>query len=236
MNELRARFDLARSYTIESLEIARLLGDRVQTAARRGARAYMEAWMGNWQAVERMEAEGPITEDVDEEQNRVWTLIWTAWRLWSNDPDAAVAYLAREVPKVEIDRGPGCQWLARMAFRTGDVAALAVARESVPAQVDSEGVLLESTRTSVNALSGDDPDKAEKLASVARTLEESQHLMLAEQIWVDVALVLARAGRDASDAIARVNAINAIGGMVPTLGPLPETRWMAPATATVGDA
>jgi len=236
VNEFRARFDLARGYSIESLEISRLLGDRVQTAARRGALAYIDASLGNWPAVERLEAEGPITEDMEEEQDKVWTHIWTAWRLWTGDPGAAVAYLVREMPKVEIDRGPGCLLLARMAFRTGDVAALAVARDLVPAPVDNEGRLLGSIRASVNALAGDDPDKAETLASLARDLEATEHLMLAEPSWVDVALVLARAGRDASQAIARVEAINAIGGMVPMLGPLPETRWMAPAPAIAGDA
>ena len=60
--------------------------------------------------------------------------------------------------------------------------------------------------------------------------------MLAEHVWVDVALLLGRSGRDASEAIARVESINAAGGMVPMLGPLPETRWMAPVPATVGDA
>ena len=236
VNEFRARFDLALGYSIESLEISRLLGDRVQSAVRRGVLAYIDASLGNWPAVERLEAEGPITEDMEEEQDQAWTHIWTAWRLWTGDPGAAVAYLVRELPKVEFDRGSGCLLLARMAFRTGDVAALAVAHDLVPASVDNEGRLLGSIRANVNALVGDDRDKAERLASLARGLEATEHLMHAEQGWVDVALVLARGGRDASEAIARVDAINAVGGMVPMLGPLPETRWMTPAPAAVGDA
>jgi hypothetical protein len=86
----------------------------------------------------------------------------------------------------------------------------------------------------VEALANDQPDRAERLASVARDLEANEHFMLAEQAWTDVALMLAREGRDASEAIARVEAIDAMGGMVPMLGPLPETRWMTPAPA--GDA
>jgi hypothetical protein len=87
----------------------------------------------------------------------------------------------------------------------------------------------------VEALADDGPESVERLAALARDLEAGERFMLAEQAWADVALMLAREGRDAREAIARVEAIDAIGGMVPMLGPLPETRWMAPAPATVGD-
>jgi hypothetical protein len=47
-----------------------------------------------------------------------------------------------------------------------------------------------------------------------------------EMARVDLALALARASQDASAALADVRAMHDEMGMVPLLGPLPETQWI----------
>lgn len=67
----------------------------------------------------------------------------------------------------------------------------------------------------------------------ARTFEDLGLHRIAADFWADAALIAARAGVDA-EALGRARSPHEQMGMVPWLGPLPETRWLGPARDSAG--
>ncbi len=51
-------------------------------------------------------------------------------------------------------------------------------------------------------------------------------MTFAEHVFCDAALALARAGENPAEAVAAARRIQEATGIVPPLGPLPETRWI----------
>jgi tetratricopeptide (TPR) repeat protein len=158
-----------------------------------------------------------------------WTALLEAVIDWGEDPQRAYRRLAEffegfsqeEQAFTAVARG-----MARMALRLDDRQRLARATDGyLQATVGSSGPISRIRRRWFAALAAD--TDGSDVESAAGQLDAAGYRMLAAYAFADAALIAARSGRR-SDAEARALAIAAEIGLHPSLGPLPETRWLAP--------
>ena len=161
----------------------------------------------------------------DDPQHFQWFLIAKARAELAQDPRAALARLAGEhpefkgYPNAELQMAP---WLARVAYRVADRAALAEAVEIQERHSGKGGPVRDLERRWVDALTAED-DAA--LASLAPEFTAHGHRWYAVEVLIDGALVAARAGRP-EPALGRAQEAIVALGYAPVLGPLPEIRWL----------
>jgi hypothetical protein len=170
-----------------------------------------------------------------EAQAQVFERIWEAWSRWRRDPKVAVDHLAGTLPEVPVEPQLGAWWLARMAYRTRRLDALAIARRLLPSDAPPhEGPIRVLERRWVDELTGGSARVGSRLLAIADAMDELGYRFPAACVYADAALTLAREGEDAGAALERAREVHDAIGLAPLLGRLPETRWMArPTTATV---
>ena len=146
---------------------------------------------------------------------------------WADDPSAAVALLrewATTHPDLLGAPSHVARVLARMALRLEDHDALqqavALYRQSTAART---GRVFAAKSRWVEALGSGHPGEAE---AAADSLEAAGYRTEALDALADAALLAARAGVT-SPALERAQALATEIGIGPTLGPLPEARWLA---------
>lgn len=162
----------------------------------------------------------------EDRQHYQWLLIARAWMEFQGQPRSAVQGL--RPPYADLAGFPAAQlqaglWLARLAYRTGDTAAMAEARAVQARHHGSGGPALRLGERWVEALATDDPDS---LVGLAPAFDGLGYGLYAAEVLIDAALVSARAGSP-EPALGRAQAAVATLGYRPLLGPLPETRWIA---------
>jgi class 3 adenylate cyclase/tetratricopeptide (TPR) repeat protein len=222
------RFEEAYEVAIEALDAARRAGfGFMETTIKRCASDALAA-MGQHEE-SRILLEQAIASASDDPQHHQWLLISQSRAELLQDPQAAVARLSGEQPKLsgypnaELQLAP---WLARVAYRVGDQAAIAEAVEIQRRHRGVGGPLRELERRWVAALAQDDD---EALTALVAGFEGAGIVLYRVEVLIDAALVAARAGRP-EPALSRAReAVDALG-YHPLLGPLPETRWLAPAS------
>ena len=163
----------------------------------------------------------------EDRQHYQWLLIARAWMEFQGQPRSAVQGL--RPPYADLAGFPAAQlqaglWLARLAYRTGDTAAMAEARAVQARHHGSGGPAYRLGERWVEALATDDLDS---LVGLAPEFDELTYGLYAAEVLIDAALVSARAGSP-EPALGRAQAAVAALGYRPLLGPLPETRWIAP--------
>jgi class 3 adenylate cyclase len=157
-----------------------------------------------------------------------WTALLEATIDWAHDPRRAYhrlgaffdTFSSEEQAFTAVARG-----VARMALRLGDRERLARATDAyVQATASSSGPVARIRCRWFAALAGDSDGR--DVEAAAGELDAVGYRLQAAYAYADAAVLAARAGR-ASDAEARAMAIAAEIGLHPSLGPLPETRWIA---------
>ncbi|MEO7118103.1 MAG: adenylate/guanylate cyclase domain-containing protein [Candidatus Limnocylindrales bacterium] len=228
--ERQGRLDESGKLFEASIALAESVGDTVQLAFRQEALGWHYALQGDW---DRSLATTSLPDDPDEAmigEVSVWTVIWYGWRQWRTDPMAAVESTLRRLPQIVNDRSFGVVWLARMAYRTRDVEMVEAALEMLPV-TPGMGPYLTACRRWIEALAGPEEQVVAILEEVDDDLRTIGYELDRCSVRADIALSTARLGDDATEAEAMVAELSAKCGMVPTLGTLPETRWIeAPGT------
>jgi class 3 adenylate cyclase len=163
------------------------------------------------------DAAGPVDD-------REWSesVLARAWAAWSRDPHAAAASLEARLGGTDLspaDEADVAAALARMAFRLADDAQL----ERAISAFRRFEYSTQRWRLRVDALAA--ADGGVTLEPSAALLEENGYDRTALDLWMDGALMAARAGRE-SEALDRARAIIERTGLHPLIGPIPETRWL----------
>ena len=114
-------------------------------------------------------------------------------------------------------------WLARFAYRTGDVAGLQEAAEVQARHERVGGPAHRLDQRWVAALLAGD---AGTLTDLAPDYDEMLYHVYAAEVLTDAALVAMRSGNGEAELARARKAVDALG-YHPLLGPLPETRWVA---------
>ncbi|HEY3524329.1 MAG TPA: hypothetical protein VGK63_11570 [Candidatus Limnocylindrales bacterium] len=167
-----------------------------------------------------------------EPQAEVFEPLWRAQRTWPSDPSNAIATLRSIVEPATSHqtRELGGRWLARMAFRSRDAAALEIgARATDEVARLSNGPIRVLEGRWTRALAAASAEGSADLDRVATELEALGERLAAAEAWADAALAAARAGLDPDPALGRARELYAACQTFPILGPLPETRWVDPA-------
>jgi class 3 adenylate cyclase len=158
-----------------------------------------------------------------------WTALLEAVLRWADDPDQAYLGIVgafRDLSPEAEDFKSVARGVARMALRLGDQDGLTRAANALlEGSAGGSGPMAIISRRWYGGLASD-PDGSD-VEAAAGELEVVGYRLLAAYAYSDAAILAARAGR-ASDAEARAMAIAAEIGLHPSLGPLPETRWLAP--------
>jgi len=117
--------------------------------------------------------------------------------------------------------------LARMALRLHDSTTLEAAARMTELHTAFRGIAPQRARSAwvQGIVAGD----VGAVAAAAATLEDLGLKAQASDAWADAALLAARAGID-SEAASRATVLVEEMGIRPWLGPLPETRWLEPAS------
>ena len=232
------RIDEARELVEECLTLSTAVGDETQRRSHLAGRAWHFAMRGRWEEARSTYREAyPTTPG--EDQALVYHEVFTAWDRWQQDPGGALQQLVDAMrTRVKVDRRAAGPRLARMAVRVGNAEALQLAL-SVMDEVDEGaaiGPVVALHGAWIRALAKDPNSAAPELVDIAERLESIGHLLDAAHVLADAALFHARAGLpNAEEVTRRAQEIHERIGIVPMLGPIPETRWITPA-ATVGAA
>jgi class 3 adenylate cyclase/tetratricopeptide (TPR) repeat protein len=219
--EIRGEFATAGDLRKQAIEIAERQGDRSTAAVRRIGLEWVQAHMGTW-------PDGVTLADLDkdveaEEQYLAWALLWRALQAWRIDPDAGVESLLGDFQRLTSEIRSVTLWGARLAYRTGSDALMSLVSTKA---LTLGGPMGELIRGWVQALTGPVDAAPDGLAATIERAERLGYVNYVEMARLDLALALARAGLDDSAAIADVRALDAQMGVVPILGPVPETRWI----------
>ena len=154
---------------------------------------------------------------------------------WGDDPQLAYWRLAEfldgfsreEQAFTAVARG-----VARMALRLDDRERLARATDGyLQATIGSSGPISSIRRRWFAALAAD--RDGVDVEAAAGELYAVGYRLLAAYAFADAAILAARTGR-VSNANERAMAIAAEIGLHPSLGPLPETRWLVPQPSVRG--
>ncbi|MET1231389.1 MAG: AAA family ATPase [Candidatus Limnocylindrales bacterium] len=226
---LLGRMDEALTTIEEGIAAAEAISVQDSLAGRLGGRGFVRWTMGDREgAVEDWARARALVPEV-EPQAVMYVAVEEALPRWDADPEGAVAVMVEAAadPSSTASAAEGALWLARMALRTRDRQALEVARSLVDVGIEgATGESLRRVRDHVHALAVDPPD-LDGLISAAEGLEALGYLGLAVDTWADAALIAARVGADATPHQEHAAELYATCHMVPALGPLPETRWIA---------
>ncbi|MGI8702904.1 MAG: hypothetical protein ACR2JZ_00110, partial [Candidatus Limnocylindrales bacterium] len=165
---------------------------------------------------------------------QVFRPVQEAWERWSDDPLGATRALDERIPDAGANADTGAYWLARMALRVSDRTALqhaiSIAERSWKG-IDAGRPALE--REWLRALG--DPDGGDRrVLRVAQELEALGYLYPAADAAADAALLAARGGRDPTEKLALADHLYAECEIVPPLGPLPESSFLAPMHTEAG--
>jgi len=158
-----------------------------------------------------------------------WTATLEAYLSWADEPEQAyrgfIAAFQALSPEEEAF-STAARGVARMALRLDDADGLTRATNAfLEVSAGGSGPTSIPRRRWFGGLLSD-PDGSD-VEAAAGELDALGYRTLAAYAFADAAILAARAGR-ASDAEARAMAIVAEIGLHPSLGPLPETRWMSP--------
>jgi tetratricopeptide (TPR) repeat protein len=221
---LRGRFEDAVEQADEAMDAADRAGYHTMKGTIHRVRAESLSALGR---VDEAAADLAIAvaRAADDPQHTDWLKVAVARSKLEHDPDAAVATLRGPHPEFEGYANADMTvtlWLGRIAYRVGDQEALAEALETHVrlAHLDSPGYVLE--RRWVRALADEDADA---LVSVSEAFADIGYALYAAEALVDAALVEARQAGEGQLARRAAAAVEALGYR-PTLGPMPETRWV----------
>jgi hypothetical protein len=226
LSELEGRLDDGLTFIDQAVGSARAVGDERGVAARTLTRAFLLAEHGRWDEAVALGYDEDRRPATMEEQERVWWRIWSAALTWRRDPHQALRRLHADMASITHEPLAGWSWVARMAFRTGDAAALGDAVAGLPAAEEGEGPVLPALRATVTALGCAPAEAAAALVHAAGELDAHGWVQVAHEASVDALLAASRAGLDTAPYEARIADIEARTGLRPILGPLPEERWM----------
>jgi tetratricopeptide (TPR) repeat protein len=221
------RLDEGISLNIEAIEAARRGGDVERVAQASEGLVWglllggeRDRALAEWAAIKagpkRLEGVG-------------WTAYLEACLRWADDPEQAYrGFFAafQSLSPEEEAFSSAARGVARMALRLGDADGLARATSAfLEVIAGGAGPTSIMRRRWFGGLVSD--ADGSDVEAVAGELDAVGYRTLAAYAYADAAILAARAGR-ASDAEARAMDIAAEIGLHPSLGPLPETRWLAP--------
>ena len=220
------RIDDSIALASEALDAARRAGDEERVAAARQSLAWQHLERGER---DRARAEWAIASAPRRQEGAGWTAHLEAVLAWPDDPEGAYRSLETVFHRLspeEPSYTSAARGLARMALRLGDREGLARASAAfLEATAGDSGPLGSIRRRWLGGLASD-PDGSD-VEAAAGELDAAGYRLTAAYAFADAAILAARAGR-ASNAEARAVAIASEIGLHPPLGPLPETRWLAP--------
>jgi len=225
------RLDEAVALAREGIDAAFRAGDDERAGQARESLAWGHQLRGERELAMREWAELTSSEGRNTE-GRGWTALLDAYLGWADDPQRAFRGLEaafEELSPEEQSFGGVARGVARMALRLDDRDALALASDSyLKVTAESSGPMSLIRRRWFRGLVAD-PDGSD-VEAAAGELDAAGYRLLAAYAFADAALIAARAGRS-SEAEERAIAIGAEIGLHPSLGPLPETRWVQPSVA-----
>jgi hypothetical protein len=228
--------DEAFPYLEEALAAARSVGEAGRIAGCLGNRAFHRIVMGDHAAARDDLAESLRLVSVVEPQGAIYFAVMDALLLWPEDPLAASQSLAEALRSTDAAFASpldGAPVQARMAIRIGDDAGL---RTSVDRFRDvaarCSGPLRELQGRWMEALLADPATAPPALRTVADGFEAVDCPLLAAECRADAALLARRANLDPAADEAAARRLYSECGAVPTLGDLPELRWIGGAEAT----
>ncbi|MBA3779007.1 MAG: tetratricopeptide repeat protein [Chloroflexi bacterium] len=218
----------------EALDWARSIGNEQDTAGPVHRVASFHQLMGDADRAGQLHAEAQALERIAEVQAQAFHPVQAAWERWHSDPLGATRALDEGVPDAGPNADAGAYWLARMALRVSDRTALqhaiSIAERSWK-DIDAGRPALE--REWLRALG--DPDGGDRrVLRVAQALEALGYRYPAADAAADAALLAARGGRDPAEALALADSLYAECEIVPPLGPLPESSFLAPMHTEAG--
>ncbi|HUR16682.1 MAG TPA: hypothetical protein VMZ33_05315, partial [Candidatus Limnocylindrales bacterium] len=219
--EFRGDFVLAIEYCRLSVELAEQHGDVATGAARRVGLAWLEAHLGRWPATNGDGADD-ATVAPGEDQYLAWGTAWRAVLAWRDRPAAGLELIRGGLGGMSTEARAPALWGARMAYRLGDEDVIRMGRSNtgggrtVAALVDAW----------MAAFLDDVASAPHGLARVVAEADRLGYRNFAQMARDDLALAVARSGRDASVEVRNAVEFARGLGIQPLLGPLPETRWL----------
>jgi class 3 adenylate cyclase/tetratricopeptide (TPR) repeat protein len=227
----RGRVAESRPYYEELAVAAAALGDADWIALHRISVAWVALAEGDRPGGTRLMDEAAAIGPTLFPEAPGWDSAWNAYVRWPDDPHGALALLAERAAGALADTVilTGLP-LARMALRVDDRVVLEQTVGSftgVAAGCDGP-VRVAQARWFAGLLGS--PDRAvAAIAAAAEDLEAVDAQWPAADAYADAALIAERGGIDAGPYLAAARRLYDACGIVPLLGPLPETRWLAPA-------
>jgi class 3 adenylate cyclase/tetratricopeptide (TPR) repeat protein len=221
------RLDERLALAIEALDAARRAGDDELVANGREDLAWAHLVRGERElALRERAAAGSMSR---RPENEGWTANLVAVLAWADDPTIACAQLMECFDGLARENqafASVARMLARMALRLDDRDTVARTTSALlEVTADRTGPMMAIRRRWYAGLATD-PDGSE-VESAAEELAAVGYLGNAVNAFADAALIAARVGRP-STAWERAVAIADEIGYHHFLGPLPETRWVAP--------
>jgi tetratricopeptide (TPR) repeat protein len=221
------RPDEGLSYALESIEAGRRVADAEMTATALECLAWIHLARDEVRDAERTRDEARSLTRSGEGEG--WSAALDAVLEWAIDPPRAYERLSSRVERLASD-DPSLpfagRWLARLALRLDDPAGLSRATAVfLAATAGGTGPVLRLRRTWLAGLDHD--GDATDVAAAAGELDAAGFRGLAVAAYADAALIAARAGRPGTT-IELANRVIAETGFHHALGPVPETRWLAP--------
>jgi class 3 adenylate cyclase/tetratricopeptide (TPR) repeat protein len=225
------RLDEALTSVDESVVHAQMISSP-HLAPKLSMRARLHLMQGDVDAAQRDLDEAARLGPSAEPQTAVEYPLSLAFRRWPDHPREAMESLATwalGATDTAAQNYSAALEVARMALRAADVALAARMAELYREKQSSHlSPLHEIKGRWIDALSGAGDHAV--LEQVATDMEGLGYRVHAADAWADAALVAARDG-SSPDAEGRASDLYGAMGMHPLLGPLPETRWLAPAEA-----
>jgi class 3 adenylate cyclase/tetratricopeptide (TPR) repeat protein len=228
------RLEEALAYVDESVVQARMISSP-HLAPKLSARARLQLMLGDADAAQRdLDDAGRLDTSLEPQTAVEYPLSLACYR-WPGAPREAMESLVAWATDATDTNAAGpiaSITIARMALRLADRANLAAAvRIYHDSPMTKDSSLREVTTRWIDALAGAGDLAA--LERVAVDMEQLGYRVHAADAWADAALLTARAGID-SEAERRAVDLTEQMGLHPLLGPLPETRWLAPAAPAEG--
>lgn len=218
----------ALAFEDEAIEAGTALGDHDIVDFARMRRAWIRHAMGDPDAAFAL-WRGRVVVGTIETQNAIYPVIWDAWTSFESGPREAVERLRQGVEQATESYGllDGGRGLMRMATRTGDEEALQVGTAALRRVTSACSGPLRAVDSDWATASLLEPaDAVTAFVGVAEQWLALECPLPAADAYADVALAARRAGSDATRYETEALRLYSACEAVPTLGPLPETRWV----------